>query len=59
MNLLSFDIEISDVFDLQPGEDLEVYAPTGRIRFAAMLMIANSRATRVWRGWRRAAARHG
>ena len=25
--LLSFDIEISDVFELQPGEDLEVYAP--------------------------------
>jgi len=27
MTLLSFDIEISDVFDLQPGEDMEVYAP--------------------------------
>jgi len=27
MTLLSFDIEISDVFDLQPGEDMEAYAP--------------------------------
>jgi hypothetical protein len=25
--LLSFDIELSDVFDLKPGEDLEKYAP--------------------------------
>lgn len=27
MNFLSFDIEISDVFDLRPGEDLAKYAP--------------------------------
>ena len=27
MQLLSFDIEISDIFDLQPGEDLDRYAP--------------------------------
>ena len=27
MNLLSFDIEISDVFDLAPGEDLDDHAP--------------------------------
>lgn len=27
MHLLSFDIEISDVFDLKPGEDLSMYAP--------------------------------
>lgn len=27
MKLLSFDIEIADVFDLQPGEDMETYAP--------------------------------
>lgn len=27
MNLLAFDIEISNVFDLQPGEDLDKYAP--------------------------------
>ncbi len=27
MNLLSFDIEIADVFDLRPGEDIETYAP--------------------------------
>lgn len=27
MNLLSFDIEISDVFTLGPGEDIERYAP--------------------------------
>ena len=27
MRLLSFDIEISDVFDLKPGEDLDQYAP--------------------------------
>lgn len=27
MELLSFDIEISDVFELAPGEDLERYAP--------------------------------
>ncbi len=27
MNILSFDIEISDVFDLKPNEDLEKYAP--------------------------------
>jgi len=27
MTLLSFDIEISDVFDLQRGEDMEKYAP--------------------------------
>jgi len=27
MKLLSFDIEISDVFDLKPGEDIEKYAP--------------------------------
>ncbi len=27
MNLLSFDIEISDVFDLQPYEDMDKYAP--------------------------------
>jgi len=27
MTILSFDIEISDVFDLAPGEDMEKYAP--------------------------------
>jgi hypothetical protein len=27
MRLLSFDIEISDLFDLKPGEDMEAYAP--------------------------------
>ena len=27
MKLLSFDIEISNVFDLRPGEDIEKYAP--------------------------------
>jgi len=27
MQFISFDIETSDVFDLQPGEDLEKYAP--------------------------------
>jgi len=27
MKLLSFDIELSDVFDIQPGEDMEQYAP--------------------------------
>lgn len=27
MKLLAFDIEISDIFNLQPGEDLEKYAP--------------------------------
>ena len=27
MKLLSFDIEISDVFDLKPGEDIEIYGP--------------------------------
>ena len=27
MKLLSFDIEISDVFDLKQGEDMEIYAP--------------------------------
>ncbi|MBU1049240.1 hypothetical protein KKG90_04365 [Candidatus Bipolaricaulota bacterium] len=27
MEILSFDIEISDVFDLAPGEDIEKYAP--------------------------------
>jgi hypothetical protein len=27
MNILSFDIEISNVFDLHPGEDIEKYAP--------------------------------
>ena len=27
MSLLSFDIEISDVFDLAPGEDLDDHAP--------------------------------
>ncbi len=27
MNYLSFDIEISDEFDVQPGEDLAQYGP--------------------------------
>ena len=27
MKLLAFDIEIADIFDLQPGDDLEKYAP--------------------------------
>ncbi len=27
MKILSFDIEISDIFDLKPGEDIEKYAP--------------------------------
>ncbi len=27
MKILSFDIEISDIFDLAPGEDMEIYAP--------------------------------
>ncbi|MCK5706216.1 MAG: hypothetical protein KAI43_01090 [Candidatus Aureabacteria bacterium] len=27
MKILSFDIELSDVFDLKPYEDLEKYAP--------------------------------
>lgn len=27
MNLLSFDIEIADVFDLKPGEDIDAYGP--------------------------------
>ena len=27
MKLLAFDIEISNVFDLRPGEDIEKYAP--------------------------------
>ena len=27
MKLLSFDIEISDVFELGPYEDMETYAP--------------------------------
>ncbi|MGQ9633626.1 MAG: hypothetical protein ACUVXB_05210 [Bryobacteraceae bacterium] len=36
MNFLSFDIEIADVFDLKPGQDLNRYAPF-RIAVAAVV----------------------
>ncbi|MBM3744402.1 MAG: hypothetical protein FJW34_01220 [Acidobacteria bacterium] len=44
MKLLCLDIEIADVFDLKPGEDLEAYAPF-RIAVAATL---DSEGGRQW-----------
>jgi hypothetical protein len=45
MNLLSFDIEIADVFDLQPGESMEMYAPF-HISVAATAMLGGEE--RLW-----------
>jgi len=45
MQLLSFDIEISDVFDLEKGEDMEKYAPF-HISVAATAMHGGQE--RVW-----------
>ena len=39
-NLISFDIEIANVFTLQPGEDLDRYAPFD-ISVAAVMALAS------------------
>ncbi|MCC7174751.1 MAG: hypothetical protein IT159_06105 [Bryobacterales bacterium] len=45
MRHLSFDVEISDVFDLKPGEDLMDYAP---FRLAVAAAVEAGGARRLW-----------
>jgi len=45
MRLLSFDIEISDVFDLKPGEDLDRYAP---FHIAVASTVIDGGEERLW-----------
>ncbi len=45
MKLLSFDIEISDVFDLKPGEDINKYAP---FHVSVASTVVDAGEERVW-----------
>ena len=45
MSFLSFDIEISDVFDLKPGEEMEKYAP---FHLAVASTVVHGGESHVW-----------